>query len=222
MDRAKTYAIRHEAWTASGQRNEAQSVALNIRQDSTVDDPAGARAAIASRERSRHGVDGDDEATRHPAVLPGAASVRWASIFAIVAMIALFAILSLADYPRVLRISSADLVFEQNAVALRVPMTRALAARLQVGHPVALEIPINSTQPGSAQAACRIEGRVAGMPQSVGAAPAAGPAIHQLRMAVEPTQRGRCRPLSATPYEARLDLGSDSYASMFAAALFRR
>lgn len=155
-------------------------------------------------------------------MLPAAASVRWAGMFAIVAMIALFAVLSLAHYPRVLRVSSADIAFEQDAVALRVPLARTVAARLQVGFPLALEIPIDSTRAGTAKAACRIEGRVAAVPQSVGATPAPGPAIHRIRMAVEPSQRGRCRPLSATRYEARLDLGSDSYASMFAAALFRR
>lgn len=247
MTLASTYVMRHEAGTASGHRNETQSVALNIRQDSSADHPADANAAGASRHDIRHGVDDHEEAAQHSSVLPGAASVRSASIFAIVAMIALFAILSLAHYPRALRVSSADIVFEQDAVALRVPLARTVAARLQVGDPLALEIPADSIrvdstqtasthaasrqaastqaasmQAGSAKAACRIEGRVAGMPQPVGPAPASGPAIHRIRMTLEPSQRGYCRPLPATHYEARLDLGSDSYASMFAAALFRR
>lgn len=217
---------------ASGHRNETQSVALNIRQDSLADDPADANAAGASRHDLRHGVDGHEEEAQHVSVLPGAASVRSASIFAIVAMIALFTILSLAHYPRILRVSSADIAFERDAIALSVPLARTVAARLQVGDPLAIQIPTDSarvgstqatsTQAGSTQAACRIEGRVAATPQPVGPTPVSGPAIHRLRMSVEPSQRGHCQPLPATHYEARLDLGSDSYASMFAAALFRR
>lgn len=222
---------------ASGHRNETQSVALNIRQDSLADDPADANATGASRHDLRHGVDGHEEEAQHVSVLPGAASVRSASIFAIVAMIALFTILSLAHYPRILRVSSTDIAFERDAVALRVPLARTVAARLQIGDPLAIEIPTDSArvgstqatstqatspQAGSTQAACRIEGRVAATPQPVGPTPVSGPAIHRLRMSVEPSQRGHCRPLPATHYEARLDLGSDSYASMFAAALFRR
>jgi hypothetical protein len=197
--------IRYDAWTISGNRSEAKSLAQNIRKNPTVADP------------SRHGVDSDELAARDPSVLPTSASVRWASVFAITTIVALFAIISLARYPHVLHVSSADIEFEQDTVALSLPIARSVAKRLQVGQPIGLEFSTNT-----AQMTCRIEGHLSGMSQQLGAAPTSGPPIHLIRMVIEPSQRGHCRPLPKAHFEARIDLGSDSYASMFAAALFRR
>ncbi len=188
-------------------------VAMNIQRDSSVADPADARAAGPSRR----GVDSHELAARDPSVLPTSASVRWASVFAITTMVALFAIISLARYPRVLHVSSADIEFEQDTVALSLPIARGVTKRLQVGQPIGLEVLTNT-----AQTTCRIQGHVAGMSQQPGAVPTSGPPIHLIRMVIEPSRRGHCRPLPEARFEARIDFGSDSYASMFAAALFRR